>query len=157
MKHRKLRIAWSVAWGSVVVLLIALWVRSYNASEGYILKNSVRQRVVGVTTGVISISSSSPRFFDPRHPQETQGWEYQSERLPIFKDSRLLYFQLLNMRNPDFFMVGFPVWTPTLFFALLAGVPWIWQFPSRFSLRTLLIATTLVAVGLGLIVWLARV
>jgi hypothetical protein len=29
MKHRKLRIAWSVAWGIVVVLLIALWVRSY--------------------------------------------------------------------------------------------------------------------------------
>ncbi len=29
MKHRKLRIAWSVAWGVLAVLLIALWVRSY--------------------------------------------------------------------------------------------------------------------------------
>ena len=29
MKHRKLRIAWSVAWGIVAVLLVALWVRSY--------------------------------------------------------------------------------------------------------------------------------
>ena len=29
MKHRKLRIAWSVAWGVVAVLLCVLWVRSY--------------------------------------------------------------------------------------------------------------------------------
>ncbi len=28
MKHRKLRIAWSVAWGIVAVLLVVLWVRS---------------------------------------------------------------------------------------------------------------------------------
>jgi hypothetical protein len=27
MKHRKLRIAWSVTWGMACVLLIALWVR----------------------------------------------------------------------------------------------------------------------------------
>jgi hypothetical protein len=29
MKHRKLRIAWSVAWGLLAVLLIALCVASY--------------------------------------------------------------------------------------------------------------------------------
>src|SRR5690348_17214413 len=29
MKHRKLRIAWSVAWGVVAVLMVPLWVRSY--------------------------------------------------------------------------------------------------------------------------------
>src|SRR4051794_36442298 len=29
MKFRKLRIAWSVAWGVACVLLILLWVRSY--------------------------------------------------------------------------------------------------------------------------------
>ena len=32
MKHRKLRIAWSVAWGIVTVLLCVLWVRSYDTS-----------------------------------------------------------------------------------------------------------------------------
>lgn len=36
---------------------------------------------------------------------------------------------------------------------LLAAAPWV---PTRFSLRTLLIATTLVAVVLGLIVWAAN-
>ena len=29
MRYRKLRIAWSVAWGLLAVILIALWVRSY--------------------------------------------------------------------------------------------------------------------------------
>src|SRR5262245_7567786 len=29
MKYRKLRIAWSVAWGVIAVLLCVLWVRSY--------------------------------------------------------------------------------------------------------------------------------
>jgi hypothetical protein len=41
----------------------------------------------------------------------------------------------------------------TLLPATITAVPWL---PSRFSLRTLLIATTLVAVGLGLIVYIAR-
>jgi hypothetical protein len=40
-------------------------------------------------------------------------------------------------------------------FAMLATAPWI-RWSSRFSLRTLLIATTLVALVLGLIVWAAR-
>jgi hypothetical protein len=29
MKHRKLQIAWSVAWGAVVLMFVLLWVRSY--------------------------------------------------------------------------------------------------------------------------------
>jgi hypothetical protein len=29
MNHRKLRIAWSVAWGIMTASLVALWVRSY--------------------------------------------------------------------------------------------------------------------------------
>jgi hypothetical protein len=29
MRYRKLRIAWSVAWGVLAVLLLTLWVRSY--------------------------------------------------------------------------------------------------------------------------------
>ena len=39
--------------------------------------------------------------------------------------------------------------------AALAAAPWI-RWSRRFSLRTLLIATTLVAVVLGLIVYAAR-
>ena len=35
MKHRKLRIAWSVAWGVAAALLIVLWPRSYYAADGF--------------------------------------------------------------------------------------------------------------------------
>jgi hypothetical protein len=47
-------------------------------------------------------------------------------------------------------------WLVVLITLVIAAVPWIsrWQF--RFSLRALLIATTLVAVVLGIIVWMTR-
>jgi hypothetical protein len=50
---------------------------------------------------------------------------------------------------------GWVVWSPHWFLSALAAtfaiVPWIHKLRWRFSLRTLLIATTLVAVGLGTI------
>jgi hypothetical protein len=44
-----------------------------------------------------------------------------------------------------------PIWFLAGLSGVLAATPWI-RWIHRFSLRTLLIATTLVAVGLGLIV-----
>jgi hypothetical protein len=50
---------------------------------------------------------------------------------------------------------GYPVYWPDWFVVLGCVVaPWI-KWSRRFSLRTLLIATTLVAVGLGIIVMLS--
>ena len=46
-----------------------------------------------------------------------------------------------------------PYWSAALLTGTLTAAPWI---PRRFSLRTLLIATTLVAMVLGLIVILSR-
>jgi hypothetical protein len=47
----------------------------------------------------------------------------------------------------------FPHWLLAVIMGLLAGVPWLrW----RFSLRTLLIATTFIAAVLGLIVYFAK-
>jgi hypothetical protein len=53
-------------------------------------------------------------------------------------------------------MVLIPDWF--LVFACIgfAALAWLRHLPSRFSLRALLIATTLVAVVLGLIVWLTH-
>ena len=50
--------------------------------------------------------------------------------------------------------IGFdvPCWLASLVAAIVAAFPWIRR---RFSLRTLLIATTVVAVVLGLVVWAA--
>jgi hypothetical protein len=43
-----------------------------------------------------------------------------------------------------------PYWLPVLLIGTLSALPWL---PWTFSLRTLLIATTLSAVLLGLVVW----
>ena len=49
--------------------------------------------------------------------------------------------------------VTVPTWLLVSLFAAFAALPWLrW----RFSLRTLLIATTLIAVVLGIIVWMTR-
>ena len=53
-----------------------------------------------------------------------------------------------------------PIRVPLCFLSLIAAsiatTPWLRQIPYRFSLRTLLIAMTLIAVGLGLAVYANR-
>ena len=44
----------------------------------------------------------------------------------------------------------FPYWLPIMLTGVFATIPWL---RLRFSLRTLLIVTTLVALALGLVVW----
>jgi hypothetical protein len=55
------------------------------------------------------------------------------------------------VREPNYSLVYVPNWFLVLLAAMLAAVPWI-HLSCRFSLRTLLIATALVAAALGLIV-----
>jgi hypothetical protein len=52
-------------------------------------------------------------------------------------------------------LVAAPMWLLTLMPICLSMAPWL-RWSRRFRLRTLLIATTLVAVVLGLIVWMSR-
>jgi hypothetical protein len=65
-----------------------------------------------------------------------------------------------STREFDFWPSGpgleVPLWLPVLIVASLTAVPWLPCWSKRFSLRTLLIMTTLVAVLLGLIVWAVR-
>jgi uncharacterized membrane protein YraQ (UPF0718 family) len=61
-----------------------------------------------------------------------------------------------NRRHMSYY-VAFPYWVPTLICIGLATAPFLIGHQSfRFSLRTLLIATTVVAVVLGLVVWRNR-
>jgi hypothetical protein len=59
---------------------------------------------------------------------------------------RQLFFFRLHRRP-----VSFPHWALVSLFAIFAAAPWI-HWSKRFSLPTLLIAMTLVAVGLGMVV-----
>ena len=163
---RGLRIAWSVWWGIVCVLLVALWVRSFGQYDAAIVRIP--------SNGVASATSFFGRILLGRIPESiasgayvygsapTGTWEFSS--VPIVAPHGEAQAQMLELRgfpgfgffsNPTvsgFYRLDLPHWFLVFLSASLAMVPWINQ-TKRFSLRTLLIATTLIAVVLGLIVW----
>jgi hypothetical protein len=154
MKYRKLRIAWSVAWGVVAVLLVAFWVRSYwfySAASGSIdncfisIETQSGESMLNVVTAYKAPLQASWRSlpvsvaqFRPQLPKSAKGgfgfWWWPYGKGFGGKVSHL---------------------HPIAIAAMLGTLPWL-HCVTRFSLRTLLIATTLVAVGLGLIVWAAK-
>jgi hypothetical protein len=146
MKLRKLRIAWSVAWGVLAVLLIALWVRSYwwvDSIDIHISEST--HECLGDLPGVIELQRVPPQWIAENIldsiPVSTAFRNFENARPPF------------PIRARGFFSLGydgvaFPFWFLLLVTTAVGTAPWIrW----RFTLRTLLIATTLVAVGLRLI------
>ena len=151
MKYRKLRIAWSVAWGIACLLLVVLWVRSYSYRSNFqaVALNHTFQ--CSLLAGTIHLCIGTPfpdwatGFWEKHHSDPYfDNWDHPNS--PAFNFS-------VNQYGAGSVAVEFPYWFPPLITMILATAPWLrW----RFSLRTLLIAMTLVAVGLGAIVWAAR-
>lgn len=150
-RFRWLRIAWSVWWGVVTVLLIVLWVRSYGnwfaaykASNGHTL-------LVGSSDGDLRFSrqpgllTQRPRWF------RLDDGEPSLDRPPASYWGSGFFWR----SSPNLFL-RLPHWIAVLVAGIASALPWGGQLRWRFSLRTLLIATTLVAVALGLIVWASR-
>ena len=153
MRYRKLRIAWSVGWGLLAVLLCVLWVRSYwwwdNFSVAYsgtrcLFAASYRGKVVlhpynrGPGEGLASWSLQAP------HDVPDGDRNYDSNVRP---------FHWISMGNlPPAFVL--PIWISILFLLSFSVLPWL-TF-KRFSLHTLLIAVTLGSIVFGLVVWMVR-
>lgn len=79
----------------------------------------------------------------------TASWN-GSWSMPVLEDERaVLGFGIL--KEPTSLYIRIPDWFLVSLFAFIAAAPWF-HWSKRFSLRTLLIAMTLVAVALGLIV-----
>jgi hypothetical protein len=149
MRFRKLRIAWSVLCGIACVLLIVLWVRSHRW---------VDQVFVPVTqTGYICLGSM-PDAFGVGLTGESPSGTLEKISMPTIA---WLFATSEGTDNPwsgaTMFSISaggvtMPYWFGVLLSVAIGTAPW---FAWRFSLRTLLIATTLVAAALGLIVWSA--
>jgi hypothetical protein len=161
---RQLRIAFSAVCGIACVLLLVLWVRSYWWDD--ILKvrmpDPQRQFMICSMLGGTQLYTTT---VSPRVVWTHRYWRIRTisvaaelEGLDVpwlyrFGLDRLYTFELFSRPdNPDHSrIVALPHWMLVVTFTAFGVAPWIhW----RFSLRTLLIATTLVAVGLGLVVWL---
>jgi hypothetical protein len=153
MRYRKLRIAWSVAWGVAYILLTIMWVRSYSHIS-YLLRVSPAGVSTRLGSGLGRVGFLHGKIVGDVRPR---GWQIFSvptaktmqvaDGGPFTKESSFK-FDLsggpLVIRVPHYVLVSGS--------AILLTLPWL---PSRFTLRALLVATTLVAVVLGLIVWTA--
>ena len=148
MKHRKLRIAWSVAWAIAGLLLIALAVRSY-----WVIDITGRGYFSPSETTLVSIISQhgAIAFHRRRLPdgEKLRGLTDQRTHHTANVKSDTGHFLWQNQNGEMW--IQFPYWLPGSLIAAAAWIPWV-GFNGKFSLRILLIATTLVAVALGLIV-----
>jgi hypothetical protein len=150
MRYRKLRIVWSVWCAIACVLMIALWVRSYWRCDwiNRLDKNKI-QTSLGSNMGEL-IYFQIDLTSDPTVHVASHGWSYYAVAPVGLHES----FWMTSINHPGYIRVGTPYWLPISAAVASASLPWLpWGF-KRFSLRTMLIATTLVAVVLGLVVWL---
>ena len=155
MRYRKLRIAWSVFWGFAALLLIVLWVRSYwwveefavPLTNKYYFGAAYSPGCIGFAIHPMGQLSSSKIKRFQRFPTESWLEAIRQDRLQNI--SRI--WGTFDFRRHSYIA---PDWFVLIVLAALAVAPWIRHLRWQFSLRTLLIVTTLVAVGLGLIVWL---
>jgi hypothetical protein len=139
-----LRIAWSVCFEILCVLLIALWVRSYRLRDEVSLS---WKTFLGSNSGTVYFHQAGiPLLLGEPHgrwfhfkatePRKTFKWQPTYGGLP----GGSIYF---------------PHWFLVVLILTIAALPWI-PWSTRFSLRTLLIVTTLIVVTLGLGVYFAR-
>ena len=151
---RYLRIAFSATCLIACVLLIALWVRSYWRWEIFHFPITTQRMVlVGSKEGRLSATSYLPDALLKMTPYRTgviyTGWGHWKSKLRLSQsDNRRMF---TTGSDTYFTYIGFPYWIAVLLFSTIGFLP---RLRWRFSLSTLLIATTLIAVVLGLIVWL---
>jgi hypothetical protein len=150
--------------GIACVLLIVLWVRSYWQMDhvyGYTSPTAIMH--FGTIQGQLvyrryqnSGGEGIPSNWMPQSESVVEIARHFQSGIPnddefyVYRHSSRFGFGWLR---DGFFM---PLLLPALIASVFAVAPWLHQIPWRFSLRTLLIATTLIAVLLGIIVWMTR-
>src|SRR5262245_33683953 len=137
---RGLRIAWSVWWGILCVLLVVLWVRSYlKPTSLYEYVSPTHRHYLYALQGQLFLVTHQRAF----SVAEIVLVLPQQEMENIAAHPSALGFG--SLWNGDLTFASY--WLLTVVTLCTATIPWI-RF--RFSLRTLLIATTLISVVLGL-------
>jgi hypothetical protein len=156
-----LRIAFSTTCGIACLLTCLLWVRSFWKEESLDHRTFTEGRIYGIssTYGTIRLFYGtdihlvkpgwSPQWRVSSQWHDNPGLTAEEKEIIRKHSSKQFRWRIL----PSGFYVKAPYWLITLLIAASGVVPW---FRWRFSLRTLLIATTLVAVVLGIIVWMTR-
>jgi hypothetical protein len=149
LRFRRLRIAWSVFSGLACVLLMVLWVRSYSVRHDVYHLGTAKITGLNADCGGFSFYTGVRPFYGTLKPAATEPvWQHGSCKPSSIASG----FQWKKTRLTT---ISVPAWFPVLLSATFPALPWIRHPKWRFSLRTLIIATTLVAVVLGLAVYVA--
>jgi hypothetical protein len=147
---RALRINWTAFCGIACVLLVVLWVRSYWRTDVIEIRKSQYLFTIASANGKIALEN-----FDMTNVKgddfawaEGGSWSYSSGSplSPAAPGFPYLYYSRFVVPN----------WFAIVLLALLGTLPWQPWLRWRFTLRTLLVATTLVAIVLGLLVYATR-
>ena len=151
MRYRKLRIARSIGWCVLAVLLVVMWARSFWYYEGVlsVFGNVTTVRgtiVVNLFDFVYGWKCENKGWSVDQGPPE--GWSNDGP-MPRWPPIRI------DQSHIGVFCIELEYWFLSLLFALLGIAVWKSTLALRFSLRTLIIATTLVAVVLGLAIYAA--
>ncbi len=158
MRYRKLRIAFSSICLIACVLLTALWVRSYysrDMTRGCIAGSHLHLSVTSLK-GDVAVAFDEWR--GSPHPWMFESVSNSENMVSVFSSVGKPPLSWLGFRlqfKATLVVIVLPYWFLVLAFAAFIFTPWV-RWKQRFSLRTLLIATTLIAVVLGLIVYLHK-
>ena len=139
---RWLRVTWTVFWGTLAVLLVALWVRSYwwQDTIGY----------HGVFATRSLVSHSGWVYAGELYSPQVRGWKFGSQPVTDTFDLRRQFAVAFFDERPRFVCAACPHWLILLTIGSATVAPWLtW----RFRVRTLLAITAFVASILGLIAW----
>ncbi len=142
-----LRIAVTALSLTACVFSIAMWVRSYTYEDRFVGPSR--------TSGMIFLTSKRGEFennWDSKIKSSDRLWHFstwpvrQSDRNPLSMVLGYFHFSSSSVS------IVVPYWAALLVTATLALLPWIRKIEWRFSVRALLIAMSVVAFGLGIIV-----
>jgi hypothetical protein len=146
LQHRGLRIALSLLCGLLCLLLAALWIRSYTKCDiVYRLDNNSNLTTFGSNNGYAYFIHAIAPYSGAK--PAAHGWR-------IGGDNATNVLAILSWEStPRMSIVTLPYRYLLPIVAAFMLLPWIrW----RYRLRTLLIATTLIAVVLGLVAAASR-
>jgi hypothetical protein len=150
---RYVRIGWTVLCGIACVLLVVLWIRSdWSPCCIYRINSSVRTRIA-IAHGEVVYTRTD--FSSDLGASMNRPWT----RTSSYPESDFQGFDY-NRRGIEL-LIQTPIWFPLLLMGSFSIAPWIIvplirRLSWRFSLRTLLLALTVAAVVLGLIVYAVR-
>lgn len=143
-----LRIGFSASCAIVCLLMIAAWVRSYSWADGFFLKL--------LPSGHVQVHAADGRMCIWLERKPIDRWFSSNSRLiteptPPDAENRIPWLDVYAW--PNLIRIYTAHWLLTVVAGSLAVIPWC---PRKFSLRGLLIFTTVIATVVGVIVWVDK-